>query len=247
MNAKSSLPAATPKPKNRLLALSRKWHTWGGVAAALFLIVVGATGIVLNYKKPLFAALGLEKERETRLPSEPKRTTGPLPSADFTTVRGFSAATIPPDQALTLARETLGEVPLERIELRVEQDGLVYKVKAARGDELWVNAATGAHFVKSRYEKVKQAGDGTVIARTTDWGKLLLDLHTGKIGGEIGKAIMTAASVLLLLLSVSGIYMWLKPLLLRRKNARARNQPNPAAATRTGAAIPCATPTANPG
>lgn len=113
-------------------------------------------------------------------------------------------------------------MPLERIELRVESGTLVYKFKAARGDELWINAATGAHFVKGRYEKVKQAANGAVVARTTDWGKILLDLHTGKIGGEIGKALMTAAAGLLLLLSVSGIYLWLKPLLLRRKNARAK-------------------------
>ncbi|MDW8311005.1 MAG: PepSY domain-containing protein, partial [Verrucomicrobiales bacterium] len=156
--------------------------------------------------------------------------TGPA----FTTLNGFAAAAVTPGQALTLAREALGEVPLERIELKSEYGQLVYKIKAARGDELWINAATGTHHVKGRYEKVKQAADGTVVARTTDWGKILFDLHTGKIGGEIGKAVMTAASVLLLLLSVSGIYMWLKPLLIRRANARAKNR----------AAGPSAAPTA---
>jgi hypothetical protein len=65
-------------------------------------------------------------------------------------------------------------------------------------------AATGTHFVKGEYERVKAAPDGTVVARTTDWGKVMIDLHTGKIGGEIGKTIMTGASALLLLLLVSG-------------------------------------------
>lgn len=219
MNPQTVLP---PKPKNRLLALSRKWHSWGGVAAALFLIVVGATGIVLNYKKPILTALGLEKGKMVQPLGEEAHSHRIRPPAGLTTLNGFAAATVTPDQALALARQTLGEVPLERIELRVESAALVYKLKAARGDELWVNATTGAHYVKGRYEKVKQAADGAVVARTTDWGKILLDLHTGKIGGEIGKALMTAAAALLLLLSVSGLYLWLKPLLIRRENARAK-------------------------
>ena len=33
---------------------------------------------------------------------------------------------------------------------------------------------------------------------------------------------MTGASVLLLLLSVSGVYMWLKPVLIRRENAKGK-------------------------
>lgn len=232
--------AATPKPKNRLLAFSRKWHSWGGVAAALFLIVVGATGIVLNYKKPIFTAFGLEKEKMVPPVREEAQPRGIRAAADLTTVNGFAAATVTPDQALALARETLGEVPLERIELRVESGALVYKLKAARGDELWVNASTGAHHLKGRYEKIKQAADGAVVARTTDWGKILLDLHTGKIGGEVGKALMTAAAALLLLLSVSGLYLWLKPLLIRRENARAKKQTAGASSPASPAAIPSA-------
>jgi uncharacterized iron-regulated membrane protein len=229
----SSRPA--PQPKHKLLAQSRKWHTWGGLFAALFLIVIGATGIVLNYKKPIFTALGLEDERGMKMkaaPEEKRARQEHQPSA-FTTVSGFTAATVTAEQALALARESLGEVPLERIELKSEHGEMLYKIKAASGDELWVNALTGTHFIKGEYEKVKAAPDGAVVARRTDWGKIMIDLHTGKIGGEVGKAIMTAASVLLLLLSVSGVYMWLKPVLIRRDNAKAK--------TRT-AATPAAVP-----
>jgi len=62
------------------------------------------------------------------------------------------------------------------------------------------------------------AGADGVPARSTDWGKILMDLHAGKIGGEIGKAIMSAVALLLLLLTVSGVYVWLKPSLIRRRN-----------------------------
>jgi uncharacterized iron-regulated membrane protein len=214
-----------PKPKHPLLAKSRQWHKWGGLIAAIFLIIVGATGIVLNYKQPIFTALGLEndpKEMKMKMSPEEKRARRERSPSGFTTVSGFGAATVTPDQALALAREMLGEVPLERIELKAEHGEMVYKIKAGSGDELWVNAMTGSRFVKGEYEKVKQSSDGAVVARRTDWGKIMLDLHTGKIGGEVGKAIMTTASVLLLLLSASGVYLWLKPVLIRRENARTK-------------------------
>ena len=61
------------------------------------------------------------------------------------------------------------------------------------------------------------------MARTTDWGKIILDLHTGKIGGEAGKIVMSLAALMLMFLTASGVYMWLKPVFIRRRNSRARN------------------------
>ncbi len=228
-NNLSSRPS--PKPKNWLLARLRQWHLWGGLIAGIFIIIVGATGIVLNYKKPVFSALGLERDAremkmadgdstktdKARKPGNPDKSSG-----RFTTTAGFAAAAVSMDQALALARENLGEVALERIELRDEHSTLLYKIKSRGGEELQINAMTGAHFIKGEYEKVKATPAGEVTARTTDWGRIMLDLHTGKIGGEVGKAIMTVAAVILLTLTVSGVYMWLKPLLIRRENARAR-------------------------
>jgi uncharacterized iron-regulated membrane protein len=224
MSSNPSKPAA-PKSKNWLLAKSRQWHLWGGLIVGVFLLIVGATGIVLNYKKPIFTALGLEREtnelkvaggNDAKPEKREKKTT------KLTTATGFSAATVSVEQALILARENLGEVALERIELKDEHGTLLYKIKSRTGEELQVNAITGTHFVKGEYEKVKAAPDGAVMARTTDWGKIMLDLHTGKIGGDVGKAIMTIAAVVMLLLTLSGVYMWLKPLLIRRQNAKAR-------------------------
>ena len=69
-------------------------------------------------------------------------------------------------------------------------------------------------------------------------GQLLIDLHTGKIGGEVGKALMTFAPVILLLLTLSGVYMRLKPFLIRRQNAQLR-------ATTTAAIAPNSTTAPN--
>lgn len=218
---------AAVKSKHRLLAQLRQWHKWGGLIAGVFLIVVGASGIVLNYKKPIFTALGLERDAQEfkAAGKKEKPAKSEATPTKFTTANGLAAATVTVDQALTLARETWGDVRLERIELKEEHGELVYKIKERGGAELWVNAATGNHFIKGEYERVKAKPGGEVTARTTDWGKILIDLHTGKIGGEVGKAIMSLAALLLLLLTFSGIYLWLKPLLIRRENAKAKAAP----------------------
>jgi hypothetical protein len=124
------------------------------------------------------------------------------------------------ESALEIARAEWGEVPLERIELKDERGGLFYKLKKRRGAEMWVNATTGAHFLKSEYERVGKAGADGAPMRRTDWGKILIDLHTGRIGGEVGKAIMSVAALILLFLTASGVYLWARPLLIRIGSAR---------------------------
>lgn len=220
----------------------RRWHLWSGVFAALFLIVFAFTGTVLNYKAPIFGALGLEptsvfeKAPSKELGARPETTAATL----FSTAQGFSAAAVSADRVLELARVAWGEVPLERIELKAEHDGLVWKVKEKRGAELIVNAVTGDQFVKGAYERVTRTSKDGQMSRSTDWSKLLIDLHTGKIGGEIGKAVMTVAAGVLLFLTLSGLYLWLKPVLIRNANARARATPTPSTSTRpatTAAAV----------
>lgn len=221
---KTSAIASTPRPKNWLLTLMRRWHLWGGVGVALFLMVFALTGIVLNYKGPVFRALGLDAAPAAKSAEAGRAGRRPdkEPPAELTTERGLQAATVPVERALALAREAWGEAPLERIELKAEHGGLVWKIKEKGGSELIVNALTGDHFTKGPYERIQRNADDGTAHRSTDWGKLLIDLHTGKIGGDVGKAVMTAAAGALIFLTLSGLYLWLKPLLLRRANARAR-------------------------
>jgi uncharacterized iron-regulated membrane protein len=202
-------------PRPRWLALARRWHKWGGVLAALFLLVSATTGIVLNYKKPIFTALGLERDARDAKPAP-----GHAPADELTTSRGLDGASVSFDQALAMAREQWGDVPLERVELKRERGVWLYKVKQRSGTELWINARTGDHFLKGPYERVVTSGGEAPPMRRTDWGKILLDLHTGKIGGGLGQAFMTLVAAGLLMLTISGIYMWLKPILLRKQASR---------------------------
>lgn len=213
MNRSNTSPAPAPKFRNWLLAKSRQWHLWGGLIAGLFIIVAAISGIVLNYKRPIFAALGLEREtsreaegkREKQMSSVPRLTS----SASAETTAQMMA------RALELARVEWGDTPLERIEL-------ICKVKARGGGELWLYPATGSHLIKGEYERVGKSGANGVLTKQFDWGRFILNLHTGKIGGEVGKVVMSLAAVMLLFLTVSGVYMWCKPVLIRRRNAKAR-------------------------
>ena len=254
MNPPVPLPAV-PRPKNRLLVLLRRWHLWGGVIAALFLLVFGLTGIVLNYKKPIFRALGLEPQptpkAEMARPDQREPAGRPVGAAAqagrFTTATGWAAAGLGPEAALALARSELGEVPLERIELKQEAGTLVWKIKSRDGREVLVNSATGLAVTKGHYEKLGPADATGQPARSFDWGKFFLDLHTGQIGGEIGKAVMTVAAGLLLFLTGSGLYLWLKPLWIRRANARARAvAAGMGSARAAGATATATTPAATP-
>lgn len=216
---------STLPPRHRLLAWARRWHAWAGLFAALFLLVVAATGALLNYKRPVLSALGLEPmepAQPSRTKASPSRPTPDVPGFNAST--GLAAARIPASEALATAREKLGDVALDRIELKREAGTLVWKIKAVDEREVVIDTATGASRLKGRFEKVAPRGTpGTATRGTsTDWGRIALDLHTGKIGGEAGKAFMTAMAVVLIFLSLSGVYLWAKPLFVRRANARAR-------------------------
>jgi hypothetical protein len=236
----TSLPAkpAPVKSKNWLLAKSRQLHTWGGLFAALFLLVVGATGIVLNYEKPIFRALGIEKGFTSGRPAGKPGSEAKAAAPRFTTVNGFAAAAVSAERVTELARAELGDVPLDRIELKAEHGELVWKVKARGGRELFVNAVTGTHFAKGEYEKLGRPGTDGLPAKSFDWGKVLINLHTGKIGGEFGKALMTVAAAALLFLTLSGIYLYAKPVLIRRTNARARAASSTVPASAERPAVP---------
>jgi uncharacterized iron-regulated membrane protein len=184
------------------------------MAAGLFLLVVSLTGIVLNYKRPILQALGLESSPSKKEDQALSSPAGPRTAHTLTDLPvGFA-------RALAIAQSELGPAPIERFELKHDREDWLYKIKRKGGAELWISATTGAHFLKGEYEKVQRVAAGTPVS-TFDWGKLLLDLHTGKIGGAWGQALMTGVAVLLFGLTLSGAYMYVKPILIRRARVQA--------------------------
>ena len=48
------------------------------------------------------------------------------------------------------------------------------------------------------------------LSRILPLERVLLDVHSGRIGGMIGTILMDGAAVLLLLLALSGSWLWLR-------------------------------------
>jgi len=56
--------------------------------------------------------------------------------------------------------------------------------------------------------------------QSLSWGQLILKLHSGRIFGDKGVLVMDGAAILLLFLSISGFWIWLRIRLRKNKKAR---------------------------
>lgn len=159
-------------------------------------------------------------------PKKPKPETidagmaGPLTTATDLTTLPVSFA-----DALAAVRAKVGDQPVEKIELKNERGKLVYKIETA-GGMVVVDPTASA------------PDNRTVVAVTeekpTDWGKIIKDVHTGKIGGLVGKLTADFTAVVLTLLCATGVYLWVIPLLRKRRSARERAAAEAARTTATG-------------
>jgi len=195
--------ADTPVPrsnKNWLLIKFRQWHSWGGVFLSLFIMVVAVTGIILNHKD-FFLNKGEKKEKSSGLLTS---------TTDFATVPVSFA------KALELARGHFGDVPLEKIELKDERGQLIYKVVRGEGEEIRIDARTAE--MSSKYGISLSENGKTAL----NWGKIIDDLHTGKILGLFGQLTVDFTSGVIIALTLTGIYLWGVPILLKRRNALKR-------------------------
>jgi hypothetical protein len=207
------MATTTPRPKNWLLLQFRAWHSWLGIFLAGFIILVCLTGIYLNHKD-LFRGDPAEKGR-----AEAKAA----PSAGALTTT-TSAADLPIafDGALAVARQHWGETAIEKVELKDEHGRLVYKLRAGPGRELTIDAQSGAAELKEQYREERHSPDKKAASSGINWGKLMLDLHTGKVVGGPGKLLVDLTSLTLLTLTGTGIYMWAVPRWRKRQSARER-------------------------
>jgi len=200
--------AAIPVPrsnKNWLLIKFRQWHSWGGVFLSVFILIVAVTGIILNHND-----FFLHKEKKEKSASGLLTSSTDLASVPVSFTR-----------ALELARSHFGDVPLEKIELKDEYGHLIYKVIRGEGEELRIDARTAEMSTKYGMSLSKTG------QTTLNWGKIIDDLHTGKIMGLFGKLTVDFTSGLIIALTLTGIYLWGMPMLLKRRNALKRQAAAP--------------------
>ncbi|MBI2883879.1 MAG: PepSY domain-containing protein [Candidatus Methylomirabilis oxyfera] len=231
----ATAPRPKPRPKNWLIIKFREWHIWLGVALSLFIVIVSVTGIYLNHEwSKLFKGESRNKPMAAA-PHEPNPVTGGLlaTSSDLTT-HPLSFA-----QALARARELWGDVPIQHVHLNDEHGTLIYKIKGHEEDrEIQLNASTGALTEKNGYKQNTQAHAGAEMKRGINWGKVMKDLHTGKVGGEAGTLLIDFTSVIIIALTLTGMYLWVVPKWRKRRAERIMVSTTPSRPERQGPASP---------
>lgn len=206
-----------PRPKNWLLIKFREWHIWLGVALSLFIVIVCVTGIYLNHEwLKLFKA-----EPHSKPVTVASHKPEPAEAGLLTTSTDFMTQPISFAQALARAREIWGDVPIRHVHLNDERGTLIYKIKAQGEDrEVFINAVTGALTEKNGYKQNIQDHPQADLKRGVNWNKVMKDLHTGKLGGETGKLLIDFTSVIIVGLTVTGIYLWVVPKWRKRRAAK---------------------------
>lgn len=192
----------TKRPKNWRLIKVREYHSLLGVCLAAFILLVCVSGIYLNHKD--FFTSGEPDAKE-----KPKQA-GKSGKALVLTTENPGALPMDLNQALALAKPHLGDAPLERVELKSERGDWSYKIKSQDEAEVIISVATGTITTKAAYQK-----EGAY-----DVGKVIKDLHTGKIGGEAGKLFVDFTSIVIIVLTLSGVYLWAVPKVRKRKAQR---------------------------
>ena len=170
----------------RFNVLNRKIHYWTSFAAALPLIVMICSGLLLQAKK-----------HWTWVQPAEQRGTGSVPAIDFESI-------------LTSVQqvrevEVRGWGDVNRLDVRPGRG--VVKVLSNSGWEVQVDLGTG-QVLQTAYRRsdlIESIHDGSLFAG--DWTKLGLFLPAGLV---------------LLVLCISGLWMWWVPFIAKRRRASER-------------------------
>ncbi|PHR56944.1 MAG: hypothetical protein COA47_12330 [Robiginitomaculum sp.] len=197
--------------KRRLASPLRRWHRRLGLVSALFVLILASTGFLL-----LFAdKLGLDQHHWGgpaiagiyQLSPEAEPIGVPLGNdnwvimVDGLVYVGASDPTVlsPPLLAAMRDDEFIYFSNGEETVLSLPDGTLI-----ERRDGMTFSGSSPAPIPAAIRKLAIQrfSGRGLPISR------VLLDIHTGRFFGPLGSWLMALASLLLILLSLSGVYMW---------------------------------------
>jgi len=202
-----SSPRTQTKP-SALYRLSRTWHEWVGLISSVLMCVIALSGIYLNHRdlfNPNPGGAPSSQEGSRGGHPEGTRPGGGRPGGVKLTPQMLEESASF-SQALQRVRQEWGaESVMESIMLRRDGRGLVWRFKGTQGNELHLDARSLQVLVN------RQGGSGNGV------GKLMHDLHTGQILGTSGKIIVDLVALSMVLLTASGLVLWVKPRLARRR------------------------------
>ena len=175
----------------------RQLHRWTSLPLILFLFLLVATGVVLQFEE--IGKLGGE---ESAPPAAATANAGNYPSD-----RAIQAQL---NEALASARQAGPDFRPQRIELTVTQGRETTRLaqQPRGGPFIQVNHATGEVAAEMNPELPLHV--------------LLIQLHTGAAMGAFGVWVMLVASLILLWLSISGAYLYWQ--MWRNRAARGRKR-----------------------
>ena len=174
----------------------RDWHKLAGLSGLAFLLILTATGIMLELPEESNAALGAI--------SLPVDDPPPLPELSSA---ASASPVVPPSAAIAIAMEQLPGGRVAWIETP-HQSGGVYRLRMqVRGDPsfrfphsfVWVDGASGAVLA---VQDAREASSGTTI---NNW---IHPLHDGSAGGLAGRILVAATGLLPLCLFLTGFLHW---------------------------------------
>lgn len=246
--------------RRRLVGLLWLWHRRVGLLAAIFVVALSATGILLNHS----ARLGLDSSFVdwpwlTRLYGEDSPDLNAFRLGDQWVFRApdgrvyLDAREVAPCSGKLVGAVAASELLLagcaEELLVITPAGELLESVSAATGlpvplqgigliDDRVAVQAEGAWWYADIEQMVfnqrVQAGDSAIVQRVPDvlpthiraqipapqrwlsWERLVLDLHSGRLFGRMGVAVVDGIGVLLITLATSGSLMWW----LRRRRER---------------------------
>lgn len=188
-------------------AFLRLWHKWIGMLSVLALTSFALTGIYLNHRDAFDSMLFGAPPKEGEKSATPSPT-----SYRLTTASHLNSLPIPPEQALAIARAQMGEVELTRIELKSEKGGLVYKIKPKDG---------------ARGEIILDATTGNLLERKPGkhpTAEFLAKLHHFNFADGRTKIVADLFAGALILLNVSGMWMFVRHEMALRRSRRLAKQ-----------------------
>lgn len=237
-----------PSPLFRLLA---RWHRWAGLAAAVFLLQIALTGILINHgdvleidKKYVRSSTMLDwygigaprvesgfragdrwiSQVENRLyvnDREFARSEARLVAAVqhqnaivlatrdrlyVLDAQGGLLESLGPEHGVPASIEALGRHGAELVlraqsgDIRVDLDAFQWHAKKNTGVQ-WAQP-------EALPPALAAAVAGELRQHSLSWDRLIRDIHSGRILGAAGMWLLDVLAVLLILLSVTGVWVW---------------------------------------
>ncbi len=199
--------------KRKLSNIFKRWHRRLGIVSAFFVMVLAVTGLLLLFSGPMdldrqvWNGVWISKAYNQAPKTEP---VGILLGSGDWLVMVDGLVYIGDQNPITLAPPLVMAKKEERFVYAANNEETIVTLL----DGTLVERIEGVAFTGTHPTPLPEAIINKIIKRYSGRGmpvsRVLLDIHTGRFFGAVGTWLMALASIFLVLLSLSGLYMWIR-------------------------------------